>query len=54
MTIYKSEMVDEFKYLGINTRDWAIGETIRKRIALGERAFERLSKIWRRNTKTTR
>ena len=43
------EQVNEFKYLGVNIQDGTTGKTVRERIALGQRTFGRLSKIWRSN-----
>ncbi len=47
------EQIDEFKYLGVNISDGTTRKTIRERIAMGQRAFGRLSKIWRSNTTST-
>ncbi len=47
------EQVDGFKYLGVNISD-GTWETVRERIAMGQRAFGRLSKIWRSNTISTK
>ncbi len=48
------EQVDKFKYLGVIISDGTTRKTVRKRIAMGQRVFGRLSKIWRSNTVSTR
>ncbi len=40
------EQVDEFKYLGVNISDGTTRKTIQEWIAMGQKTFGRLSKIW--------
>ncbi len=48
------EQVEDFKYLGVQIGEGKTEKYVRERIALGQRAFGGLKKIWRSNTLSMR